>query len=246
MLSSEYFSKLNQILHEIEVKESSNIHTAAQKIFDTVQSGGIVYFFGCTHAGILTQEAFYRTGGLAVINPVFLPGTTCDVTPITLSSQIERIDQYGYIGAKEKGIKKGDLVFLHSVSGRNSVPVDFALYCQEAGADTVCITSLAYSISAASRHKSGKRLCEVCRLVIDDHCPVGDALVYAEQLGQSVAPASTAAGAAIVNAIVADCVEIFLKNNVVPPVFLSANIDGGDEHNRWILEQYQKQIKYML
>ena len=32
---------------------------------------------------------------------------------------------------------------------------------------------------------------------------------------------------------------------IVPPVFMSANLDGGDEHNRKVLEEYGDLITYM-
>ena len=56
---------------------------------------------------------------------------------------------------------------------------------------------------SASRHPSGKRLFEVCDLVIDDLCPFGDALLRLPHSGVGVAPGSTVLGAAIVNAIAA-------------------------------------------
>ena len=73
------------------------IEATAQIIVDAAMNKNRIYVFGCNHAGILTQELFYRTGGLAIINPVMVPGLTLDSRPITLTTGIERLSGYGRI-----------------------------------------------------------------------------------------------------------------------------------------------------
>ena len=51
------------------------------------------------------------------------------------------------------------------------------------------------------------------------------------------APTSTAVGAAIVNAVMARAVEKIAQSGMVPPIFMSANLDQGDEHNRKMLAE---------
>ncbi len=36
-----------------------------------------------------------------------------------------------------------------------------------------------------------------------------------------------------------------MKSGTVPPVCMSANVEGGDEHNAVMLEEYKDNIKYM-
>ena len=36
-----------------------------------------------------------------------------------------------------------------------------------------------------------------------------------------------------------------LNRNIDPPIFYSANVDGGEEKNKEIFEKYKDQIKYM-
>lgn len=52
-------------------------------------------------------------------------------------------------------------------------------------------------------------------------------------------------GSSIVNAIVAESVYLFLEKGIEPPVFMSANIDGGDAYNAKMLEKYSDKITYM-
>ena len=63
-----------------------------------------------------------------------------------------------------------------------------------------------------------------------------DSCTLVDGMEQKVAPTSTVMGASIVNAIVIQVVEKLLRRNVEPPVFHSANVDGGDEYNRKILK----------
>ena len=60
-----------------------------------------------------------------------------------------------------------------------------------------------------------------------------------------VGPTSTVVGAAILNAMIAELVQRLVDGGVkTPPVFCSANIDGGDELNRTLYEKYRNNIKY--
>lgn len=240
-----YFEHILTLLRGTIEREGEHIDQCAEKIFETTCAGKRTYFFGCTHAGILAQEAFYRTGGLAVINPILPPGLTCDVTPITLTSALERVDGLGKRISDAVGFESGDLLFVHSVSGRNAVPVELAACAKERGAYVVALTNLAYSEASSPRGTLGKRLFEVADLVLDNGGCFGDADVEIEGFPQKVAPTSTVVGAAIVNAIVAETAARFVERGMNPPVFMSANIDGGDQYNDEVLKKYAGQITYM-
>ena len=49
---------------------------------------------------------------------------------------------------------------------------------------------------------------------------------------------STIAGAYIMNEVTIAAVSWMLKNNIDPPVFKSANLDGSKEHNNSLRERY--------
>ena len=240
-----YYEKINKTLQQLFDRQSGNMQKAAELIVDTSVKGGIIYIFGSGHAGIIAQEAFYRTGGLAVVNPIFPPGLTCDIVPVTITSRIERLDGYGAVLSEEYDIKRGDLLIIHSVSGRNAVPVDMALRARERGAYVIAITSLEYSKASESRSKSGKLLYEAADMVIDNCCETGDAAVEIEGFTQKASPLSTVTGAAIINAVTAQAAGIFMERGVTPPLFISANIDGGDGHNAAVMEKYRSKIKYL-
>ena len=81
--------------------------------------------------------------------------------------------------------------------------------------------------------------------MIDNKGCVGDAAVTLEGLPEKIGPTSTACGAALINALVIETVGKMLEEGKIPPVFLSANLDGGDEHNKKIFEEYKDNIFYM-
>ena len=99
--------------------------------------------------------------------------------------------------------------------------------------------------SVSPRSSTGYRLFEVADLVIDNGAPRGDAIVQLEGFPQPVAPVSTVLGAALVNAVVAEACAILLERGISPPVFMSANLDGGDAHNAKLMERYRGRVLYL-
>lgn len=244
-MKTQYFDEIHRILRQVEATQAEPMDLLAQKMAEAIRAHKNVYAFGCSHAGILAEELFYRTGGLAVVNPILAPGLTLTVRPVTMTSQIERIEGYGRTIVSENGVAEGDVLIVHSVSGRNPVPVEVAIAAREKGAFVAALTNIAYSKSVSSRASCGKRLFEVCDAVIDNCGEVGDAVCAIEGMPEKVAASSTVVGAAILNSIVADTVERLVKSGTVPPVFMSANVEGGDEHNAVMLREYKDNIKYM-
>ena len=81
--------------------------------------------------------------------------------------------------------------------------------------------------------------------MIDNHGEKGDACVKIEGVEQKVSPTSTVIGATILNAIVAATAQELVKRGVEkPPIFYSANVDGGDALNRKIFNEYKDSIHY--
>jgi uncharacterized phosphosugar-binding protein len=244
MFADNYITILQETIQKAWDEQKDIIGEAAEAVKTALTEKHSVFIFGCSHAGILAEEVFYRTGGLAVINPIFFPGFMLNTRPITMTSQLERLDGLGKILVKENRLKEGDVLIIHSVSGRNNVPVEMAEEAKALGVKTIAVTNIAYSSAVTSRHPSGKRLFEVCDIVIDNKGCVGDAAVTLEGLPEKIGPTSTACGAALINALVIETVGKMLEEGKIPPVFLSANLDGGDEHNKKIFEEYKDSIFY--
>ena len=113
------------------------------------------------------------------------------------------------------------------------------------GIRIIGITALAYTHGVTSRHPSGHKLADLCDIVIDNCAPYGDAVVEIPGCPQKIGPLSTLTGVAVVNALVAETVARLVAADVVPPVFMSANVDGGDAHNAAQLKANAHRIHYM-
>ncbi|WP_291652567.1 SIS domain-containing protein [Clostridium sp.] len=240
-----YIDKIKELIDIIEKEEKENMEKATEIIVKAILNKKAIFSFGASHAGILTEELYYRAGGLVVINPIFARNLMLDTSPITMTSEMERLEGYGTTVANKTNISEGDVVIVHSVSGRNPVSIEMAIESKKKGATVICITNLSYSKDVSSRHSSGKNLYQVSDIVIDNHGEKGDACVEISGLNQKVSPTSTVAAVTIMNSIIAEATELLVKNGMdKPPIFYSANIDGGDELNKKIFEEYRDVIHY--
>lgn len=140
-----YLDAIINLLIEVRETQSEAIEQAAQAVANAIQADNLVYVFGAGHAGILAQELFYRAGGLVPISPILPPGLTTDVQPITLTSRLERLPNFGTQIIAEIPIEVGDVLIVHSVSGRNAAAVEVALGGKDRGAYVIAVTSLEYS-----------------------------------------------------------------------------------------------------
>lgn len=134
------------------------------------------------------------------------------------SSQLERKNDYASF-MQEQDIQPNDVVFVLSTSGRNPVPVDVALYAKEKGAFVIGITSLEYSQSQPSRHKSGKHLYNSVDVVINNFSVKGDAVLSYGKVKEPFAPTSTVVGATILNSILAESISRLLIMNLSHRIF---------------------------
>ncbi|MCS7300163.1 MAG: SIS domain-containing protein [Fimbriimonadales bacterium] len=244
-MRTDYIPQVLRLLQQAYARQQAQLQTAAQWIADALMADGVLYVFGASHSGIIAEELTYRAGGLVPVSPIFIPGLTCDVRPLPLTSALERLDGYALAAVQHIPITPSDVALVHSVSGRNAAPVEVALYAKQQGAKVIALTSLDYSQSVAPRSRTGYRLFEVADLVIDNGAPRGDAVVQLPDFPQPIAPVSTVLGAALANAIVAEACAIMLERGMTPPVFMSANLDGGDAHNARLMERYRGRVLYL-
>ena len=229
-----YYERIDAILREAFSAESEAMEAAAALLAETNEKHRSIFAFGCNHAGLLALELFYRSGGMVTVNAIRAPGMMLEVSPITMSSEMERMEGYGRILLNGEPCKAGDVIIIHSVSGRNAVTVDMAMAAREKGMKVIVLTNMKTATATTSRHSSGKMLYELA-----------DATCALEGFAQKVSASSTAVGAAILNAIAARASEILLEKGIEPPVFMSGNLEGGDAYNKAVIEKHKENIFYM-
>lgn len=245
MSAEAYFEAAIAALQRVAANQQEGIRTAAQMLVEAIIQDHSLYSFGATHSFMVTEELVYRTGGLILINPIYPQGMNLSVRPLTATSRLERVVGWGTELLAASPARAGDLLLLASTSGRNAVVIDMALEARRMGVKTIAITSLAYSTGVTSRHPSGKKLAELCDLVLDNGAPYGDAAVTIPGLAQKTGPLSSITSLAIANALVAETVRLLAEAGHTPPVFMSANLDGGDAFNAALLKQNRHRIHYL-
>jgi len=245
MTTDAYFEQAIAALRAVMETQREPMARAAEMLADAIAGDRGIFSFGASHSFILTEEMVYRTGGLMLINPIYPHGMNLSVRPMTLTSKLERVLGLGATLLDGSPAKAGDVLLIASTSGRNAVVIDMALAAREKGLRVIGITALAYTRDVGSRHPSGKKLVDLCDLFIDNGAPYGDAAVEVPGFPQKVGPLSTVTGCAVVNALVAATVELLVERGVTPPVFISANVDGGDEFNARLLAENRHRIHYM-
>ena len=237
-----YHQAITRLIETIRRSQAENLGRAAQAIFSSLRSGGVFHVFGTGHSHALAEEAYHRAGGLVPVN-VIQELLLTPLTPPGMSSQLERISGLAKIILDRHDLRPGEVLMVISNSGINTVPVEVALEAKSRGLTVVALTSLRHSQHVASRHANGKRLFEIADIVLDNCGEPGDAAVRYDNLEGAVGPTSLLAGAYIINSLTCRVVELFLAEGLTPPVYLSVNAPGGDEHNKEWEARYRGRIR---
>jgi len=233
-----------KILRDAVESEQEKIQRVSKIVADSVMEGGVLHMFGTGHTMILAEEVFYRAGSLAAINAMLDNGVSIRFGG-TRSSQMERLEGYAEIIIEQYEVRPGEVIIVLSNSGRNAVPIEMAMIAKRKGLKVVAITSLAFSRSVPSRHSSGKRLFELADIAIDNKVPPGDAAMEIGNFPQKMGPVSTIINAALLHTIIMGACQIMLEKGILPPVWMSANLEGGDEFNLKYISRYKGRAKHL-
>jgi uncharacterized phosphosugar-binding protein len=125
------------------------------------------------------------------------------------------------------------------------MPIEMAQVAKERGLKVIAVTSRAYSDHVPSRHPSGKKMHEFADVILDDKVAKGDAVLAAEGVPQKFCPTSGVINTALLQTVVAVTVEKLLEHGFTPPIYRAANVEGGDEWNNKLIEQYKDRIFYL-
>lgn len=244
-----YFKKASQILDLIMDNEMENINSASTEMAKRIRDGKTVFVFGTGGHSIMgAEEMFYRAGGLQPINAML------DVS-ISLtqggphSTYIERTPNIATSLLDYYGVGKNDVILIINVNGINSMTIEGALESKKRKATVIGVTSVDFANNVpkgvSARHKSNKNLHEIADIVIDLHVPVGDALLEVPGVPVKIGPSSTLAISLCLNMLQVTAIEVLLSWGIKPPVWMSANIPGGDEFNKNFIDRFRGAIKHL-
>lgn len=244
----QFFEVARDAVARVEATQLDAIQRASVVLAERMRSGGVVQVFGTGHSRAFAMEMAGRAGGLVPIHAMYLVDLALyDRYPVeeVRDPAFERRPEIARDLFSLYDIRPEDALIVVSNSGRNGSTVEMALIASERKLPTVVITSLAHTSAVTSRHPNGKRLFELGDVVIDNCAPLGDAVLDIGH-GSKVCAVSSITGAVIAQALTAEIVAQYQRHGEQPPVLVSANVDGADDYNARIREQYGSRIGWEI
>lgn len=238
---TQYLPSLCAMLQKIETQEAQALDRAAAAVYASMKNEGILHVFATGHSHMIADELFYRSGGLAPVNPI-LSSDIMVYEGAIHSTLVERQSGVAQSIISKYELRAGDCMLIASNSGINVATIEAAQIAKAKGLTVICVTSMKTSQELDSRHPKGKKLYQISDIVIDNHAPEGDGLLEIPQTGQRTGSASTFGSLFIAQRLVLKIENHFIRGGEVPPVFRSANIPGGDDFNKAIIERYKERI----
>ncbi len=240
-----YLGALRPIMDTVSEQATGPVQHAADLVVASLQSGGVVQAFGSGHSEALAMEIAGRAGGLVPTNRISLRDVVIfgGEPPSVLSAGILERDPgiakrlYDLAGPHES-----DVFVIASNSGVNGSIVEMARIVKEYGHPLIAITSVTQTAGVESRHPSGTKLVDHADVVLDNGAPYGDAVLDLPG-GGKVCAVSSITAALLAQLLGAEIIRRLIAAGETPPVYLSANIPGGDEHNNALEQQYAGRIR---
>jgi uncharacterized phosphosugar-binding protein len=235
--TGKYFSFVIDLLRQVADDSGPAIRQAAEAVANAIAQDGLFLLFGSGHSALLARDAAYRAGGLA-------PALAIEDIAEGDAERMEGLAKY--ILARYE-LRPNSVLAIISNSGINPVPIEMALLAKEAGLTIIAITSLTHSKAVPSRHSSGKKLYELVDIVIDTHSVPGDAAIQLPDTALKSGATSTVVGSAVLQGITVQAAALLVERGHEPPVWVSANLPGGETHNAELQARYRPHlVRYQM
>ena len=242
-LLDEVTSRLDRLT---ELAEAGGLDPAIDLITRSLGAGGIVQAFGTGHSQAFAMEIAGRAGGLIPTNSIALRDVVYfggrDVSVLADGATLER--DPAIVGELWDTIEPHaeDVFVIASNSGVNGSVVGIAQKAKEHGHGVIAVTSLEHTARVTPKHPSGARLSEVADIVIDNLAPYGDTTLTLDgDIG--VGAVSSLTTAFVAQLLTVGVSERIAAAGAVPPIYLSANIPAGDDHNHRLEHEYGDRLR---
>jgi uncharacterized phosphosugar-binding protein len=245
-VATDFANEVSQRLERlVALATDGGLDAAIGLMTGAIEAGAVIQAFGTGHSEAFAMEIAGRAGGLIPTNKIAL-------RDLVLQGSLP-VDELGGSGLERNPdivaelweispIHPGDVFVIASNSGVNGSIVGMALVAKEKGHDVIAVTSLEHTAQVKPKHPSGLRLSEIADVLIDNLAPYGDATL-ALPGGIAVGSVSSITSAFIAQLLTIGVAERMNGDGRVPPLYLSANIPGGDEHNHALEKQYEGRIR---
>ena len=240
-----YLTGVRAVIDRVAETQAAGIDSAADLVVAALRSGGLLQAFGTGHSEAVAMDFAGRAGGLVPTNRILLRDLVVfgDAAPEILhDNKLERDPGIAGRLYELAAPRPEDVFVMASQSGINGGVVEMALLIKQHGHRLIAITSAQHTVRVAPRHPSGQRLADIADVVLDNGAPYGDALLPLPG-GGTVCPVSSVTNALLVQLLIAEVVRRLQAAGEVAPVYLSANVPGGDEHNHTLESRYAGRVR---
>ena len=238
-LSETYSTRALELLARAQEKNAPVIARLAPVIGASVARGGVLHVFGSGHSDCIAREIIGRAGGLACVSGIIDP----------TAGFIENLVGYGSALVarhdRQYQLLPGETIIVISNSGKNSAPLEVALYAKQKGLHVVGLTALAMSSTVKTVHPGGQNLHAIADETLDNCGVPGDTLIEVTP-GVFSGPTSTLVGGMLLNQLMLSVLDWLKAGGHPLPVLRSQNIPGAIEFNRSVGEKYQGRLSRQL
>jgi uncharacterized phosphosugar-binding protein len=242
-----------QYLHEVTTRvnelaaaaQAGALDAAIDLMVDAITKGGVVQAFGTGHSEAFAMEIAGRAGGLIPTNKMALRDVVVHGSRSVedlVGSELERSPSVVDELFELTPVGDDDVFIIASNSGVNGSIVGIALRAKETGHKVIAVTSLQHTARVEAKHPSGQHLNEIADVVIDNLAPFGDATLELQD-GVPVGAVSSITAAFIAQLLTIGTAARLAASGSTPPLYISANIPGGDQHNHRLEDLYRDKIR---
>ena len=234
-----YFAQSTALLAQAREANAPTLKKLGAVIGQSVAAGGVIHTFGSGHSEVIAREIIGRAGGLVCVSGLYDPTGGFVENMVGYGTKIaERYD-------RQYGLLAGETIIVISNSGKNSSPIEVALYAKQKQMTVVGLTCVAMSKTAATVHPGGKKLHEVVDYVLDNNGTPGDSIVDLGD-GTKTGPTSTLVGAMLLNLLSLEVTDWLKAHGHTPPILRSQNLPGAIEYNRELGKRYKRRLSRQL
>ncbi|MFI6734336.1 sugar isomerase domain-containing protein [Nonomuraea sp. NPDC050451] len=239
-----YATEVLDLARQVTESQAEPVREAAALVVASIRAGGVVNAFGSGHSEAIAMEIAGRAGGLVPSNRlsprdlVLYGGHPASV----LTPELERDPAIAHEIYGLVPVAPQDVFVLISSSGVNGTVVELATLVKERGHPLIALTSVKHSTQMTSRHPSGRKLLDLADVVLDNGAPYGDAILELPG-GGTYGAVSTVTSALLAQMVVTQAVDELVAMGETPPIYMSVNVTGGDEHNKALESRYAGRIR---
>lgn len=252
-LADQFHVRASALLDRARIQNAPVLKKLGAVVGESLAAGGVLHTFGSGHSEIIAREIIGRAGGLVCVSGLYDP----------TGGFIENLVGYGTRLAERydraHGLRAGECIVVISNSGKNSSPIEVALYAKQKGLTVIALTCVEMAKQSATVHPDGKKLHEIADHVLDNCGTVGDAIVEVRPADATPAPAagaaaaavragptSTLAGALLLNLLALEVTDWLTARGHTPPILRSQNLPGAIEYNRELALKYKGRLSRQL